>query len=568
MTHKTILAAFALASATLGAHAQSAPNSPHWQLSGASGDQTITHYTDATTPSGWKLEVTVSSGTVRIRTGADVGGVNTAPSGGGTLPLADTIYLASDFSQTRDLTRILSANTVDQAPFYAFRGEVTGVEFPSTLTQIGQNAFEEATNLAANITIPANVTRIGIGAFRYSGITGLAFEANSQLTTIDLQAFRHCNALTGNVEIPASVTVIGSYAFSPSAITGLTFESGSQLGRIASDTFRNTANLSAAVEIPASVTNIGPRAFMVSAVTEITFESGSSLEHIDSEAFRDCASLTAVTIPASVTGMGNPFVNCETLASVTFLGARPPAGVHVYEGVNSEGTIRDLTNPNLITYIYAEHLASWQSSETAFGIISADPDSATWQSRRIVCTDPENLPYYVIGFTDGKSVRQQVVEFADTGASFAPMPMRKGYSFHGWKDASNTIYLDGHSIGANHLATGGGEYVVLTALWSFDGGDEAWVPVTVTGFKVDGDGNAIITWNESELMTRLGAQSPDDCEYVIHYTDSLSDPVQWSQLDGGSLATPLWRSCNALIGLDEAPGANGSMFFKVQAIKK
>ena len=83
-------------------------------------------------------------------------------------------------------------------------------EIPASVTTIGNNAFEDCTNLTS-ITIPANVTSIGDDAFYYcTSLTSISIPAN--VTAIGARAFCYCTSLT-SIIIPANVTSIGEAAF-------------------------------------------------------------------------------------------------------------------------------------------------------------------------------------------------------------------------------------------------------------------------------------------------------------------------------------------------------------------
>ena len=73
----------------------------------------------------------------------------------------------------------------------------------------------------------------------------------------------------------------------------------------------------ASVTIPNSVTNIGDSAF-ISCTNLTSLAIGNSVKNIGVDAFWGCSSLTSVTIPDSVTSIGlNAFCFCDRLTAFT-----------------------------------------------------------------------------------------------------------------------------------------------------------------------------------------------------------------------------------------------------------
>ena len=130
-------------------------------------------------------------------------------------------------------------------------------------------------------------------------------------TTIDMFS---CNDYVNYVDdtfkatIPNTITTIDVSAFVMcNVITSLTFDSGSILETIGNYAFQGAEITS--VTIPTSVTSIGDYAFAAdsssSATLEsLTFDSGSKLKTIGAYAFQ-YTKLTAVSIPPTVTQIGN-----------------------------------------------------------------------------------------------------------------------------------------------------------------------------------------------------------------------------------------------------------------------
>jgi len=198
-------------------------------------------------------------------------------------------------------------------------------ETSSQLITIGEYAFAE-NNLTGTLTIPKSLLTIKEGAFANTTtvptnqISSLIFEAGSQLITIGNSAF-YLNNLTGTVTIPASVVTIGDEAFGNkynsavflNQLTSVVFEANSQLATIGYRAFYRN-NIQGTVTIPASVTTIGNSAFEGTSISEgqtisnqistLVFGAGSQLITIGEYAFFNNNIAGTVTIPANVTTIG------------------------------------------------------------------------------------------------------------------------------------------------------------------------------------------------------------------------------------------------------------------------
>ncbi|MEE1118965.1 MAG: leucine-rich repeat domain-containing protein, partial [Bacteroidales bacterium] len=74
-----------------------------------------------------------------------------------------------------------------------------------------------------------------------------------------------------------------------------------------------------AISIPNTVTSIGDYAFKNTPLVSITFEENSNLLTIGSYAFQYCSSLASIIIPKSVKSFGSyAFGSCSALSTVTF----------------------------------------------------------------------------------------------------------------------------------------------------------------------------------------------------------------------------------------------------------
>ena len=192
---------------------------------------------------------------------------------------------------------------------FAWCSGLTSVAIPDGVTSIGESAFWGCRGLT-NVAIPDSVTSIGYGAFSgCSGLLSISVDSgNANYKSVN--GLLLMQGVNGDVTIPDGVTSIGNYAFS--GCSGLT-----------------------SVTIPNSVISIKSSAF--SGCSESLFDTttipdvklvdgwvvgntGSHVGNLDltgirgigNGAFRYCSGLTSVTIPASVTSIGDDaFYGCS-----------------------------------------------------------------------------------------------------------------------------------------------------------------------------------------------------------------------------------------------------------------
>ncbi len=219
--------------------------------------------------------------------------------------------------------------------------EVKELVIPSSITSIGDYAFEYCTSLTS-VIIHKDVTSIGLYAFsgctnletivveegnaRYhtagnclietapkiliAGCKNSVIPTDNSVTSIAAHAFENCIGLP-SVTIPNSVTTIGSSAFY--GCSGLTSALLSEsLTTIGSSAFYGCSSLES-IAIPEGVRFIENYTFRnCSALEFVTLNS--QLYRIGECAFYDCVSLREIQMPNTVTDLGRwAFYGCTSL---------------------------------------------------------------------------------------------------------------------------------------------------------------------------------------------------------------------------------------------------------------
>ena len=229
----------------------------------------------------------------------------------------------------------------------------------------------QGTDTAVIIPHNLDITAIGDGAFEEADITSVTIP--DTVTSIGNDAFIQCGGLV-SVTIPDSVTSVGNCAFSETAIVepiivngilcyvpeGFTsYKIPDTVTRI-NGAFYGCKDL-VSVTIPDSVTVIGDRSFVdCKALSNIVIPD--SVSSIGNYAF-SASGLTTLTLPDSIVSIGNnAFELCKKLTSVDMPEDLESVGISAFQGLGMETPV--LIHKGEILCYVPEHFTNYTIPDT------------------------------------------------------------------------------------------------------------------------------------------------------------------------------------------------------------
>lgn len=184
------------------------------------------------------------------------------------------------------------------------------IDEEGTLTKY--NGFDK------NIVIPNGVKTIGYDVFRGYDIETVVIPEG--VTSIESSAFYECDKLK-SVSLPDSLNFIESFAFSDcKCLTSISIPKNvTSLGWCAFSGCSNLTN----VQLSGKIEALTDGEFSNTGLKNLDFLKGTGIKEISGSAFGSCENFQSITIPDSVTTIGDyAFSDCTNLESVTI-----PAGV-------------------------------------------------------------------------------------------------------------------------------------------------------------------------------------------------------------------------------------------------
>lgn len=313
-----------------------------------------------------------------------------------SMPLLAVLDISAVSFQPYNGTAGTNGNTstsypANEMPTYSFYNNITNksktslttITLPTTLTSIGDYAFEFCSGITGTLTLPTTITSIGDYAFvGCSGITG-SLIIPATLTSIGTSFFINCNimefivdvnnlnysskdgvlfnkdktilirfpaAKAGNYLVPNTVTIIGVSAFqSCSNITGVTLPNG--LISIQDYAF-HYCKIGGELILPSSLTSIGRFAFYycTNITGSLVFPIG--VTNIAYSTFESCSSINGLTFSSGLTNIDSyAFYNCSGIKLINSLNISPPTlGNQCFYAVSSVSDVFVPTDPAVTSY--------------------------------------------------------------------------------------------------------------------------------------------------------------------------------------------------------------------------
>ena len=269
------------------------------------------------------------------------------------------------FAFNSGLTRVVIPNSVTSIGNSAFWNcfGLTSIAIPNSVTSIGDSAFVLCTGLTS-VEIPNSVTSIGTLAFYgCSGLTSVTI--GNSVTGIGESAFADCTGLTSVTSLSTTPPTCGTDVFKNVNIANipLTIPAGSESLYKATEPWKNFKydETTDEPELPTDTSGlsyniISDTEVEVIAATEkysgdIVIPSQTTIEgkaynvtKIADEAFYACSGLKTITIPNSVTSIGNYVLgNCPNLTSIVV-----ESGNKKYDSRNNCNAIIETSTNSLI----------------------------------------------------------------------------------------------------------------------------------------------------------------------------------------------------------------------------
>ena len=432
----------------------------------------------------------------------------------------------SAFSGT-SLTSITLPNTVTSIGEGAFEGctSLVSIEIPNSVTSIGERAFESCTSLVS-IEIPNSVTSIGDYAFAESGLTSITIP--NSVTSIGDYAFAW-SGLTTITVLAATPPTIGGQAFQDVdksipvyvrsgsidlftnaeawneftnfiVLTNIEF-ADANVKALCVANWDTDGNGELSFEEAAAVTDLGAvfqynedimsfdELQYFTGITSVVFENGGFAEGC----FMGCPNLTSLTLPSSVTAIGDyAFYECTSLTSINIPNSVTAIGESAFEYAG-------LTMVNLPNSVTSIGTSAFASCENLISVMLPDALTTIGDNVFGVCTSLTSIriPGSVTSIGDGAFSFCMGLTSLHVGATVPPALASDVFME---VNKSIPVYVPGGTTNAYRAAEGWDEFFnyIETSIFFADANVKQ---ICVANWDTDSDGE--LSFEEAAAVTDL-----------------------------------------------------------------
>ena len=241
-----------------------------------------------------------------------------------------------------------------------YSGTDTDVVIPDDVTEIGDSAFKNNTNIK-KVTFSKNIKKINQSAF-YSCTNLETVIFNNLISSIGNSAFYGCTKLSGVLKISENTRSVGNYAFANcTSLTSVEIASNNEEIKIGDYSFQNDTSIKS-ISL-GNVTSIGKYAFDNCKSINTKVQFNDSLKTIGEYAFRNCSNIIdTLVIPTSViTVATGAFQNCSSITNVEIPDSLTRISAYTFDGCKS---LESIEVPDSVTIIDNQAFNNCSSVET------------------------------------------------------------------------------------------------------------------------------------------------------------------------------------------------------------
>lgn len=294
-----------------------------------------------------------------------VGMVNPLPEPGELVIPAQVTYGGKDYTVTAIGESAFRGENLFGKPENYLQGKsIKSVKLPDSITQIGQYAFKECSNIEGEFKLPPNLTTLGSYAF-YGCEKMESIEIPASMQTIYQSTFEKCTSLT-TVILHEGLINIGN----PTSGYGDVFAKCSSLTKI---------------DLPSTLQFIGSCAFDTTGLTKI--EIPDNVITIKYQAFNSCDNLADVKLPSNLQTIEmNTFSSCPQLQELELPESLTEISPYAFQYSSTT-----LKAPNLTVYALASGLSNFRGSVELTGSPGANYEFDDGDYHYIITDDENNL---------------------------------------------------------------------------------------------------------------------------------------------------------------------------------